>query len=132
LCDKARALTGRQVLIGAATAGEQALTELATTDPKIVVQCLPGPFGKLEANGPPGLALANIGAVKCVAVGRDVIDAKRDEIAAPKLAIDCEIEERQIPHAPLQLQLGPYGPDMAYLPWRLWASEHALNTGRPA
>jgi hypothetical protein len=120
------------VLIGAATAHKQALTELATADPKVVVQCLSGHFGQLEANGSTSLALPYVGAVNRVAVGCHIIDAKRDEITAAQLAIDREIEECQIPHAPLQLQLGPYGPNMADSQGRLWASKLALGARRSA
>jgi hypothetical protein len=68
------------VLIGAATSEEQALTELATADPKVVVQCLSGYFSQLEANWPAGLALPNVGTVNRVAVGCHVIDAESNEI----------------------------------------------------
>jgi hypothetical protein len=70
LADKAGVLACGQVLIGTATAKKQALTGLSTAHLKIVFQCLPGYFGKLEANGPTGLALPDVGAVDRVAVER--------------------------------------------------------------
>jgi len=127
LADKASVLACGQVLIWTATAGKQALTELSTADLKIVIQCLPGYFGELKPNGPASLALPDVGAINRVAVGCHVIDAKRNEITAAQLAIDGEIEERQVPYAPLKLQLGAYGPDMADSQWRLWASELAFG-----
>jgi hypothetical protein len=70
LADQASVLTCRQILVGTATAGEQALTERSVGDSKVVVQCLSSHFGKLEANGPTGLALPDVGAVDRVAVER--------------------------------------------------------------
>jgi hypothetical protein len=42
-----------------------------------------------------------------------VIDAESDEITAAQLAIDRKVEHRKIARAPLQLQLGADGPDVA-------------------
>jgi len=50
-----------------------------------------------------------------------VIDTKRDQIAPAQRAVDGEIEERQVPHTPLQLQSATYGPDVADPQWWLWA-----------
>jgi hypothetical protein len=112
--------------------GNQALTELSPADPKVVVNCLPGRFGEFEANRPAGLALPDIGAVNCVAIGRHVFDIERNKIAAAQFAIDGEIEQRQIPHAPLQLQPGTYGPDMADTQRWLRAAEFAFGARRSA
>ena len=117
------------MLIGAATAGKQALAKLSAADPKVVVHRLPGHLGQLEANRTTGLALPDVGAVNRVAVGCHVVDAESDEIAPAQLAIDREIEERQVSHAPLQLQSGTDGPDMADPQWRLRASELTLGAG---
>jgi len=38
---------------------------------------------------------------------RCVIDTERDEIATPQLAVDDQVEQRQVARAALQLQLGP-------------------------
>ena len=35
-----------------------------------------------------------------------------DQIAPPQLAVDGEIEQRQLSHLPLDLEPGSYGPDM--------------------
>jgi len=43
--------------------------------------------GQLEADGPAGLALPDCGAVDGVAVGRDVIDTQRHQVAAAQLAV---------------------------------------------
>jgi hypothetical protein len=86
------------------------LTKFSAADPKVVVQCLPGHVGQLETNRPTGLALPGVCAVNRVAVGCHVIDVERHEIAAAQLAIDGEIEERQVADASFQLQSGTDGP----------------------
>jgi hypothetical protein len=132
LGDKTSILARRQMSIGSATAWEQALAKLSAPDPKVVVQRLLRHLGQLEANWPTGLALPDIGAVDRVAVGRHIIDLESNEIAAAQLAVDGEIEERQVPHAPLQLQSGTDGPDMANPQWWLRAPELAFGAGRTA
>jgi hypothetical protein len=107
--------------IGAATAWEQALPQLSATAPKIVVHRLSGHFGQLEANRMTGLPLPDSRSVKRVSVGCHVLDAQSDEIAPAQLAVDGEIEERQVSYAPLQPQSGADGPNMADPQWRLRA-----------
>jgi len=50
----------------------------------------------LELNRPAGLVLDNRRPVSHAASRRDVVDPKVNEIAAAQLAIDGEIEQRQI------------------------------------
>ena len=38
-----------------------------------------------------------------------VMDADGDQVAAPQLAVDGEIEQSQLSHLPLDLEPGPYG-----------------------
>jgi hypothetical protein len=47
---------------------------------------------QLKSNRPARLLLTNIGAVNRVTLGRNVIDAEGDEIAAAQFAVDGEIE----------------------------------------
>src|SRR5262245_60787952 len=82
--------------------GNKHWSKLSIADPEVVVHRLPGHLGQLEANWSAGLALADVSAVDRVAVGCHVIDAESDEVAASQLAVDGEIEERQVPHAPPQ------------------------------
>jgi len=49
-----------------------------------------------------------------MAVGRHVIDAKRDEITAAQLAVDGQIEHRQVTGTLLKLQLRAYRPNVAW------------------
>src|SRR5262245_1248437 len=48
-----------QMLIAAVTTREHALARLAATDPKMLVERLPGHLGQLEPNGTTGLALTH-------------------------------------------------------------------------
>ena len=91
---------------------------------------LTGHLRQLKANGTAGLPLTDVGAVNRVAVRGHVIDSESNEIAAAQLAIDCEVEERQVPHAPLQLQSGTDGPDMTDPQRWLWTPELAFVAGR--
>jgi hypothetical protein len=49
-----------------------------------------------------------------IAVGDDVIHAQGDEIAAAELAVDGQIEHRQVTGALLKLQLRAYRPNVAW------------------
>src|SRR5262245_13038162 len=129
--DETRILARRQVSIGTAPAREQVLARLATGHAKIVVESLAGHLSQLEPDRPAGLSLADIGAVNSVAVGCHVIDPDRDEIATSQLAVDRQVEQRQVARAALQLQLGPDGPYVSWPQRRLWAREFALIPGRP-
>jgi hypothetical protein len=57
---------------------------------------LAGWFGQLKPDGAPGLFLAHACAIDGVAVGGNVIDFYRDNVATPELAIDREIERREV------------------------------------
>jgi hypothetical protein len=84
---------------------------------------------QLEPDGPTRLSLAHIGAIDRVAVGRYVIDTKRNEIASAQLAVDGQIEERQVARAMFELQLGADQPHVRRPQRRLRASELALVPG---
>lgn len=56
-----------------------------------------GLLGALELNGPSGLPPNDRGPVPSLSGGPDVVDPKPCEIAGPELAVDREVEERQVP-----------------------------------
>jgi hypothetical protein len=118
------------MLIGAAEASKQALPCFAVAHAQVVVQRLACDLRQLEAY-PAGLTLAHVGAVDGVAIGCHVIDAKRYEIAAAQLAVDRQIEQRQVARTTFQLKLGS---DQPHVPWakgRFCAGELAFVPGRP-
>src|SRR5262245_38160746 len=45
---------------------------------------------------------------------RNVIDADSDQIATAQLAVDRQVEQREVPLPTLDLQLGPDRPDVAW------------------
>src|SRR5262249_24597383 len=110
--DEARVLARGQGPIWAPATREQVLARLTAGDAKIIVEGLARRLGQLEANGTAGFPLPDICSVDGVAIGRHVIDAQCHEIAAAELAIDGQIEHRQIARALFKLQLGADGPDM--------------------
>jgi hypothetical protein len=109
--DEARILSCRQVtgIIGAAS--KQRLPRTSSRMPNVGVDRL-SVLGDFELHRPPGLLLPNRRTVERVAVGRHVVEAHGHHIATAQLAVDREIEEGEVAHSPLKLQLGPDRPDI--------------------
>jgi len=70
--------------------------------------------------------LDNRCSVSHVSAGGDVIDPKADEIAAAQLAVDSEVEHRQIAFAVLDLKSDANGPDLFGPKRTLLANETAF------
>src|ERR1700726_4893014 len=104
---------------------EQVLARLLAAGRQVFINCQPGLLGWLESYRPAGLSLAHGRPLDCVAVGGNVIDPDGDEVATPQLAVDGEVEQRQIAHLPLELEPGSYGPDM-FLPQR-WSGSNQFS-----
>jgi hypothetical protein len=81
----------------------------------VLVDRLTRLLGDLEPDRKTGLVLANGRTVYGIAMWRDVLDPEPHHIAATQLAVDREIEERQFPRAPCELQPRPNGPDLLRL-----------------
>jgi hypothetical protein len=106
--------------------------EIAGTIParrKVLVDRLARLLGNLEPDRKTGLVLPNGRTVDGIAMWRDVLDLEAHHVAATQLAIDREIEERQVPHPPCELQLRPNGPDVLRLQRWLRADQLALIPG---
>jgi hypothetical protein len=58
----------------------------------MVVNRLAGLLGDLEANGPPGFALANGGSINGITIGCYVSDPQANDVTSTKFAIDCQVE----------------------------------------
>src|SRR5271165_6351289 len=80
----------------------------------------------LELNGPAGLVLDNRRPITHAPACGDVVDPKANEIAAAQLAIDGEIEQRQIARVVLHLKPDTNGPDLFRPQGTLLADEAAL------
>jgi hypothetical protein len=76
-----------------------------------------------------GLVLPNGRAVGCITVWCDVLDLHAHQVARAQLAIDRQIEERQVPCAPCQLQPRPNGPNVLRLQRWLRSDQLALVPG---
>src|SRR5262245_6416442 len=89
------------------------------------------PVCSLSSNltGRPGLPLPHCGAIDRIPAGCNVLDPKCDDIAAPQLAIDCQIEHCQVSRPSLHLQSGTDRPNMFWPQRWLLADELALVPG---
>ena len=65
-----------------------------------------------------------------MAAWRDVLDLKTDQIASPQFAVDRKIEQRQIPCASAELEMGSDRPDMPGLQRWFLTCPLALVPGR--
>jgi hypothetical protein len=68
---------------------------------QVVVESLARRFGQFEFDRVTSFPLSNRSAVDSVAPGRYVLDPDADHVAAPQLAVDSQIEESQVPFAPV-------------------------------
>jgi len=76
-------------------------------------------FRQLEPDWLPGFLLPHRRPIDCVSAGRDILHLEGDNIAATELAIDGQIEHRQVARPSLDLQLGPDRPDLLWPERRL-------------
>lgn len=81
----------------------------------MLLDCLARLLSDLGPDPPTRLALPNGRAIDGIAMWRDALDLEVDQVAATRLAIDREIEERQVPRPPRELQPGLNRPDLLRL-----------------
>jgi hypothetical protein len=94
---------------------EQELARLLTSRSDVVVDRLAGLFRQFKPDGPPSLSLTDGCPVGTIAIRSNVLDLESDDIAASQLAVDGQIEQRQIAGSLLDLEFGPDRPDV-FLP----------------
>jgi hypothetical protein len=87
---------------------------------------LAGLLCQLEPDGLTGLFLSDRGPINCVSTRRNILDFEGDDIAATQLAIDGQIEHRQVACPSLDLQLGPDRPYVFWPERRLCPNQLAL------
>ena len=95
--DEAGVLPCRDALTTSAAAAKQAVTSLPARSADVVIDRLSGVLGHLKANRQASLLLADHCSVDRISVRRDVFNLEGDDVATAQLAIDGEIEHRQIP-----------------------------------
>jgi hypothetical protein len=91
-------------------AGEQELAGPLVGGLQIIIDGLAGLFAQLKSDGPPGFLLPDSCAIRRVAAGGDILDPDGDDVAATKLAVDCQIEHGEVASAALDLELCPDRP----------------------
>jgi hypothetical protein len=77
-------------------------------------------FRDLELNWPAGLVLDDARPVPHLTADGDIVDLKADEIASAQLAVDGEVEHRQITFALLDLKSDANGQTSFGRSGRLW------------
>ena len=109
--------------------------EVLRPDHRRVVQpCrdgLAGPLGDLETNRVPGLGLDDRGALLDLTCCEDIRDLQAYEVTAAQLAVDCEVEQREVPDAVRDLEAHPNSPDVFRQERTFLADETALVPGAP-
>ena len=98
-------------------APEQEVARFSTGGTDVGVDRLPSVLGDLESNRQAGLLLADRCSVDRISMRRNVLDFERHNIATAQLAVDRQIEHRQIADASLDLELGSDGPDVLWSQW---------------
>jgi hypothetical protein len=121
--DDAGILPRREMRLLPKTAREQVSTPAGVESGQPVADRAPGLLGDLKLNRPPGLLLDHGRAIANSPAGEYVAD----EVAAPKLAVDGQIEHRKIALAALQLQANTNCPDVLRLQRALLAGHATLG-----
>jgi hypothetical protein len=96
---------------------------------KVLVDRLARLLGDLEPHRKTGCVLPNGRTVDGIAMWRDVLDLEAHHVAPAQLAVDREIEEREVPRAPSELQARPNGPDVLRLERWLRSDQLTLVPG---
>ena len=83
------------------------MARLPSGSSEVVIDSLPGLLGEFEPDGLSSLPLAHGGAINDITTGSNIFDLQGDDIASTLLAVDGEIEHRQVTHLASNLQLCP-------------------------
>src|SRR5580692_5037636 len=119
-------LSGREALLGPRLCGKKVLSRLPVHHTQVIINRLPGLFGDLEPYRSTGLLLADRRTLNGVSVWGNVLDFESDDIATTQLAIDGEIEQRQVALAVCHLKLSADRPDVLRPQRRLGSGQLAL------
>ena len=85
------------------TATEQKFTRFLISGFDVIIDRLPRLLRQLKPDWPTRLFLPYCGAIDRTPAGCNVLDPKCDDIAAPQLAVDCQIEHCQVSRPSLHL-----------------------------
>jgi hypothetical protein len=113
--DDAGVLSCRQMWLSPETAREQISALASVEGGEPLADSSTGLIGNLELHRPASLLLNDGRAIANSPASEHVIDPQPEEIAAPELAVDGEIEHREIAFSTLRLEPHPDCPDILRL-----------------
>src|ERR1700731_4882698 len=119
LGDEPGILAGGHTAVCATMAGEQELARPFAGGLQIIINGLAGLIAQFEPDRPSSFLLPDGSAIRRIPAGGDILDPDGDDVAATKLAVDCEIEHGEVASAALDLKLCPDGPDVFWSQRRL-------------
>ena len=98
-------MAGRHIGLRTTTTREKVLAGSLVGGPQVIIDSLAGLLAQFESDGPPSFLLSNRCAICRVATTGDILDSNGDDVAAAKLAVDCQIEHREVPNSAYDLEL---------------------------
>src|ERR1700753_3830320 len=93
---------------------------------QIVIDSLAGLLAQFKSNRPSGFLLSDRCAIRCVPAGGNILDPQGYDITAAKLAINRQIEHREVAYAAFHLELGPDRPNVFRSQRRLCSRQLSL------
>ena len=129
--DESRILSRAHTEFRARVGLEKKFAEFLPAHLDVAVHRLAGLFRQFKSDGPPGLFLAHGRAIDRIAIRSYVFDPDSDDITASQLAVDRQIEHRQIAGSLLDLELGLNRPDMFLTVRWLGSYQFSLIPGCP-
>jgi hypothetical protein len=124
--NKAGILAGADVLAGIYPAWEDVVIEQAATMTKPSKQAVTGLLSHLELDRLLSFLLDGGRAVTDGGVHDQLADLQPDQVAAPELAIGCQVEHGQVADPPLALEMETDGPNSLGFERRFGPDEAAL------
>ena len=94
-----------------------------------MVNSLPSCLRHLELDGLTSLLLPDGRSVSGRAIGCHIFNSQPDQVTGAQLAVDGEIEHRQLAHEAVELQVGTNGPDLFRFQGRFLSNELAFVPG---
>jgi hypothetical protein len=113
--DDARVLACRQMRLPLETAREQVLTSSATGLGQPISDSASGLLGDFELNRSARLLLDYRRSIADRPARAHVVDFEPNQVAAPELAVNGQIEHREVAFSTLQLEPHPDCPDILRL-----------------
>src|SRR5208282_466543 len=119
-------LSGREALLGPTLCGKKELSLPPVCHAEAFIHSLPGLFRDFEPHRPAGLLLPDRRSLNGVSVRGNILDLKSDNIATAQLAVDGEIEQRQVALAVCHLKFAADRPDVFWPQRRLGSGQLTL------